>query len=594
MSTKLASILWISLLLVINGCNSSGGSNSSSNHSPPLETNPIESEPAVDVFEETTGVQIETMKFSFKPPSTVLSQNTLEIKVVDVKNPSAILSASIGTIRGQNDIVDWTPLPSKSAIFQNLNIESSREYFVNVRSVLNGELLSTSSRSFKKFLPEETQWSRSNIEFTGANHRTFHSSLVAGDKLIYWGGMQSNAINTGHVFHISENKWTNVSTVNAPSPRNNSSAVWTGTEMIIWGGRGNTPTPHYANGGIYNPATDTWRPISSEGAPAILKHTAIWDGSRMVVWGGENEIGGIYNPVTDKWDLFSIPGHIPWMGYAFVWTGQNYLAISHFPNGVSGHVLDNNLNIVKSIPTTRRRHNFKSVWTGTELIIWGGNEQNTTLTTGDAYNPITNKWRAISNLNAPTRREDFTASWIGGEMLIVGGRYNYDYTTENIYAYNPTTDSWRKIIATNENERLYNHSALAVRHDLFIFGAGSSTKPFKISPANALVTCGCSTSQSSCYSADFKSTYARHVGIALTDHGEQIVYTLNPKGVKLWKDAYTNRVLDPRGSCKWNVNEIGNIGLDFNRITEHNCESPNDLTKPCSLKYSVAPEGINY
>jgi hypothetical protein len=59
--------------------------------------------------------------------------------------------------------------------------------------------------------------------------------------------------------------------------------VWTGSRMIVWGGYNG-----YGTGGIYDPATDSWAPVSTTGAPSgRVYHTAVWTGSRMIVWGGE-------------------------------------------------------------------------------------------------------------------------------------------------------------------------------------------------------------------------------------------------------------------------------------------------------------------
>src|SRR5439155_15792653 len=69
-----------------------------------------------------------------------------------------------------------------------------------------------------------------------------------------------------------------------PDVRYYHTAVWTGSEMIIWGGGG----PGYLNsGGKYIPATDTWMPTSTTNVPtARYLHTAIWTGTEMIVWGG--------------------------------------------------------------------------------------------------------------------------------------------------------------------------------------------------------------------------------------------------------------------------------------------------------------------
>src|SRR6185312_2994233 len=41
------------------------------------------------------------------------------------------------------------------------------------------------------------------------------------------------------------------------------------------------------DGAGYDPATDTWRPIAAAGAPSgRANQTAVWTGTQMLVWGG--------------------------------------------------------------------------------------------------------------------------------------------------------------------------------------------------------------------------------------------------------------------------------------------------------------------
>jgi hypothetical protein len=52
--------------------------------------------------------------------------------------------------------------------------------------------------------------------------------------------------------------------------------------MVVWAGisAGNT-------GGRYNPTTDTWLATSITGAPSgVYLHTGVWTGTEMIVWGG--------------------------------------------------------------------------------------------------------------------------------------------------------------------------------------------------------------------------------------------------------------------------------------------------------------------
>ena len=45
-----------------------------------------------------------------------------------------------------------------------------------------------------------------------------------------------------------------------------------------------------------------------------------------------------------------------------------------------------------------------AVWTGTEMIVWGGINGSSYLNTGGRYNPGTDSWTATSTTNAPDAR----------------------------------------------------------------------------------------------------------------------------------------------------------------------------------------------
>jgi N-acetylneuraminic acid mutarotase len=89
--------------------------------------------------------------------------------------------------------------------------------------------------------------------------------------------------------------------------------------MIVWGGYyGTTMT---ITGGRYDPASDTWQETSLTNVPeARQQHSAVWTGSQMIVWGGCNNnvslcgggtilnSGGRYDPATDTWQATSTSG----------------------------------------------------------------------------------------------------------------------------------------------------------------------------------------------------------------------------------------------------------------------------------------------
>jgi hypothetical protein len=244
----------------------------------------------------------------------------------------------------------------------------------------------------------------------------------------------------------------------APDARSLSTAVWTGSEMIVWGGGGGEPGQAYDTGARYAPATDTWTPTSRAGAVPSprLRHTAVWTGTEMIVWGGEPTFnagvylntGGRYNPVSDSWTPTSTGSFVPsgrsrhtavWTGtYMIVWGGNNggntggrYLPSvdGWLPTGTGA-----------SVPTARVGHT--AVWTGSEMIVWGGNTGSVT-NTGGRYDPSNNTWQATpTGVGTPTAREDHTAVWTGTEMIVWGGFNSGQVTTNTGARLNPTSGVW--------------------------------------------------------------------------------------------------------------------------------------------------------
>ena len=77
--------------------------------------------------------------------------------------------------------------------------------------------------------------------------------------------------------------WTPATTVNAPDARRWHSVVWTGSEMIVWGGNNSI---RLNTGGRYDPSTDSWVATSLVNAPAARTlHSAVWTGNEMIRMG---------------------------------------------------------------------------------------------------------------------------------------------------------------------------------------------------------------------------------------------------------------------------------------------------------------------
>ncbi len=274
--------------------------------------------------------------------------------------------------------------------------------------------------------------------------RASHTAVWTGSEMIIWGGrkaanMPINDISVGSRFNPTSNTWTNISQINAPSARSYHTAVWTGSEMIIWGGWLGSATTN--TGARYNPTTDTWTPTTTVGAPTKAnRHVAVWTGTHMIVW-GDNTTGGIYDPVSDSWSQVSLSG------------------------APSSNV------------------NLTSVWTGTEMIVWGGfsGASNTYDNTGGRYNPKTNVWAATSMTNAPTGRHGHSAVWTGTQMIIFGGGTTSqaiggattDYFS-NGGIYNPDTNTWSSYTDNLGVKRMF-HSAVWTGTEMAVFSGYNGT-----------------------------------------------------------------------------------------------------------------------
>jgi N-acetylneuraminic acid mutarotase len=115
-----------------------------------------------------------------------------------------------------------------------------------------------------------------------------------GSEMIVWGGAGSGDLSIGGRYSPSGDSWTAMN-AGPPAKRVGHTAVWTGREMIVWGGQNSTSLSLLNDGGRYNPEVDTWTPVTLTGAPSARQlHTAIWTGNEMIVWGGN---GG--NPLND-------------------------------------------------------------------------------------------------------------------------------------------------------------------------------------------------------------------------------------------------------------------------------------------------------
>jgi N-acetylneuraminic acid mutarotase len=265
--------------------------------------------------------------------------------------------------------------------------------------------------------------------------RAGHTAVWTGSKMIVWGGRDATgSVNTGGIYDPATDSWKATSTTNAPSAREAHTAVWTGSRMIVWGGFG---YGQLNTGGVYDPATDSWTTTSTVKAPsARVEHTAVWTGSGMIVWGGytDNEgpiavafaSGGIYDPATDSW------------------TGM----------------------ALKGAPSARCAHT--AVWSGSKMVVWGGTDLTRLLDTGGAYDPATNAWAPTSTTNAPSAHEYHTAVWTGSRMIVWGGYTRGATDTGGIY--DPAADAWKTTSTADAPTGRVTHTVVWTGSKMIVWG----------------------------------------------------------------------------------------------------------------------------
>ncbi len=290
--------------------------------------------------------------------------------------------------------------------------------------------------------------------------RWFHGAAWSGTEMLIFGGRASfydqNVHNDGGRYNPVTDTWSPLSSSNAPAPRSQFASVWTGTEFIVWGGFGGGNTVR-GDGGRYNPTTDIWTPMSNVNAPAgRAEPTAVWTGTEMIVFGGIAGSGGSehsfntgarYNPTTDTWTPLPTNGAPRVTGHTAVWTGTDMIVWGgrllpehqFVTTGARYNPADNSWHPIASTSLIEPRIYQAATWTGREMIIWGGTAWPPQVIFGNGarYRPASDSWVPMTSENAAYRRmmwrPDLTI-WTGFGMLLYGGSdYPYELDSTDLY-----------------------------------------------------------------------------------------------------------------------------------------------------------------
>ena len=259
--------------------------------------------------------------------------------------------------------------------------------------------------------PASDTWASLNPPGPPAGRR-LPIAFWTGSLAVFWGGeAKGSPLSSGTRYDPSTKMWTPVTKTAAPGARRGSAWAWTGSRLLIFGGAidGIGAT---SEGFAYNPALDQWTVMSPSNAPSPRSDAfAVWMGDasgngELLVWGGhgaddkELTSGARYNPATDIWQPVASQGSpskraAPWGETGFgAWTGSQAILVG----GVDGPSFKTDGSSydpasgswpapVPSWPSGEAHERGVWLWSGREIIVWGGRDGGSLLDSGERFMP---------------------------------------------------------------------------------------------------------------------------------------------------------------------------------------------------------------
>lgn len=325
-------------------------------------------------------------------------------------------------------------------------------------------------------------WQATPVTAATPIERTGHTAVWTGSEMIVWGGATTVGPTDSGGRLVPGMPWSATTTAGAPLPRLDHTAVWTGDQMIVWGGEISATSTR--TGARYTPAADeeSWFPTAIMDAPLARRgHTAVWTGREMIVWGGLDgaqplRSGGRYDPVSDEWmpvSMLDTPsarfGHTAvWTGSEMiVWGGRDALQ-QPLRSGARYNPVTDTWSALSTADAPSARYDHTAVWTGTEMIVWGGRTAAGLTRTGGRYDPATDSWSFVSTSDAPRARAEHTAVWTGTEMIVWGGQA--PEIVRSGARYQPAADRWRDVSQENAPTARFDHTAVWTGTEMIVWG----------------------------------------------------------------------------------------------------------------------------
>jgi hypothetical protein len=181
---------------------------------------------------------------------------------------------------------------------------------------------------------------------SGLAGRSGAASVWTGKEVLIWGGSATDptsgtrTLADGAALDPSSGRWRPI----PPAPiagRADAAVTWTGREMVIALGVGFNGEP-LLDGAAFDPQANRWRTIAPHPAPGAFRPATVWTGTELLVVASTNRAPATsaYNPATDQWRVRTPPpGSLVMPFPQVVWTGAEAVYVlwpSTFSDGPVG------------------------------------------------------------------------------------------------------------------------------------------------------------------------------------------------------------------------------------------------------------------
>jgi hypothetical protein len=311
--------------------------------------------------------------------------------------------------------------------------------------------------------PCDPRWTATAAPDAAFAAREQAAYVAAGTRVFIWGGADrtGSELRTGATYDVELDQWTTVPVDDdTPSARVLTTAVWTGTMVVVWGGGDHASLTDYATGGRYDPAAKKWMPMSTTGAPSARRAPyGVWTGSRVLFWGGvsagHQPVGGAYSydPIADKWTAAAVAGEpVAGLDPTVGWSGSILLVYggrsgTTYTGRTDGYDPAKDLWTSYPVGPPARGGAF-GTWDGAALVAWGGTAAQLKK---DGQRFSFAKWTNMVAQGAPAaryavHREIGWSSRIANTTTLMVGGYdaNHAALTDGAY-YDSTANAWSAV-----------------------------------------------------------------------------------------------------------------------------------------------------